>query len=179
MNRMLTSLLVCVAPLQVWAGEPPVQAELAETLGTAVARLTASLDRLAVLLEKEVELQSEEKEARRVEVAVGIMGLRYRKIDRLEAEIERINREEEEFPELMQLIKADMERLDKQGRAESGQLSEEARDAIAKAELQVRMEEQRITRVRERRLGLQNDLMAEQRRLASLEAVLDAWMEKQ
>jgi len=148
-------------------------------LRAPVEKLTASLDRLAALLEKEVALQSEEREARRVELAVGIMGLRYNKIDRLEAEIQGISRQEEEFPEVMQLMKADVERLDKQSRTETGQLSEDAKDTIARVELQIRLEEERIARLRERKLFLQGDLTAEQRRLASTEAILDAWMEKQ
>ena len=81
MNWMLRPLLVLVLPIQAWAGDPPAQVNLQADLGSGIEKLTASLNRLAVLLEKDVAFQAEEREARRVELAVGIMELRHRKID--------------------------------------------------------------------------------------------------
>lgn len=163
-----------------WVGEVPAQVQPPEGFGTAVEELTASLDRLARLLEKDLAFRSEEREVRRVEVAVGILGLRYRKVDQSEAEIRRISHEEEEFPERMRQVKADLEILDKRGRAEAedGQLSDMMKYAIAEEEMRIRSEEERMARQRERRLILENQLTAEQRRLADLEAILDAWLDK-
>lgn len=179
MNWMLRFLLVLVVPLQVWAGEPPAPAKPQIDLGTALEKLTGSVDRLAVLLERELAFRAEEKETRRVELAVGIIGLRYRTIDRLETEIQQIAREEEESGRPLELMKAEEEQLGKQGRAVGGQLTEEAKGAIALIELRIKMEEERIAKLGDRKLALQNDVTAEQRRLAAVEAILDAWMEKQ
>jgi len=46
-------------------------------------------------------------------------------------------------------------------------------------DLRIKSQQDRSARLRERALELQNDVTAERRRLANVEAVLDAWMEKQ
>jgi hypothetical protein len=179
MNWILGAFVVAMVPIHVWASEPPSHMESPACPGPAILKLTSSVDRLAGLLEKDMAFRAEEREARRVEVAVTVIGLRYRKIDRLETEIQQISREEDESAPSISRMKAGVDQLGKQGRAESGALTEEAKAAIAEVELQIRFEEERIARLRERKIVLQNEVSAEQRRLASVEAILDAWMEKQ
>ena len=179
MKWMLTSLLALVIPIKALSGDPPAEANLQADLGSSIEKLTASLDKLALRFEQQVTFQAEEREARRVEIAVAIMALRYRKIDRLEMEIERIGREKGDLAKHIELTREEMEQVGKQGRAEGGQLSDEAKGAIASMEQQVRLEEGRIVDLGQRELVLQNDATTEQRRLTKVEAILDAWMEKQ
>ena len=179
MKWMLRSFLVLLVPLQLSATEPSGIAKTPVDLEKAVEKLSISLDRLAMLLEKDAAVRAEEREARRVELAVAVMGLRYRKIDRLEGEIQQMGREEEEFAKQIKLMNAEAEQLRNQGRTERGQVSEQAKGAIGEVELRIRLEEERIAGLGERKAALQNDLTAEQRRLVSVQAILDAWMEKQ
>jgi len=179
MNSLFRSVVVLVVPLPLLAAEAPPMAMPPPELGTAIHALTGAVERLAATLERDASSRADEQEDRRVEVAIGILEMRYRKIDRLEAEIQAIGREEEEFERQIGFMKAEVEQLDRQGRAESGQLTVEARGAIDQMELRIRLEEERIARSRERALVLQNDVTAEQRRLAGVEAIIDEWMEKQ
>ena len=179
MRLMLRSVLVFFVPLQIWASDLPPDATPPREFGASIDKLAVALDRLAGLVEKDLAIRADEREARRVEVAVGIMGLRYRKIDRLEAEIQQSNHEEEEIARHLGLMKAEADQLDKQGRTESGELTQAAKNEIAMLDLRIKSQQDRSARLRERALELQNDVTAERRRLANVEAVLDAWMEKQ
>jgi hypothetical protein len=77
------------------------------------------------------------------------------------------------------LVRAAVEQVGKQDRADGGQLSETAKNEIAAMELRSRLEEERSARLRQRKVALQGDVAADQRRLGNVEAVLDAWIEKQ
>ena len=179
MNWMLMSFLVLFMSTRAWAGDPAADVNPQADLGSGIEKLTASLDRLAVLLGQKLAFQAEEREARRVEVAVGIMGLRYRKIDRLEAEIQQTSREEPELSKQIGLMKAEVDQLGKQARVDSGEINEAAKGEMELMERRIRMEEERLARLGQRKVELQNDVAAEQRRLGNLEAILEAWMEKQ
>jgi len=177
-NRIASCSLACAVLLQASASAIPALAQAPADLGASVATLAASVERLATLLEKDLALRSEERNARQVDTAVAILGLRYRKIDQLEREIQGISREDEEFSDHMAMMRVEVERLDTQGRAESGQLSDEMKAEIAQMELQIKLQEDRMARLRDQRLVLQNDLTAERRRLSRVEAILDSWLEK-
>jgi chromosome segregation ATPase len=178
MNERIGSVLGCLMMVQTWAGALPAHAQTPADVPLAIEKLAASVDRLAVLLEREIALRSEDREARRVEVAVGILGIRYRKIDQLEGEIGRLGRDEDEFRQQIGELRAEIEALDRQGRAEDGQLGREAKQIIDEVERRTALLEERVRGLGEKKLLLQNDLAAEQRRLSSLEAFLDAWLER-
>lgn len=179
MNFILRLLLVLAIPSALWADEPQSHTEPRADLGSAIEKLATSLDRLTVLLEKDVASRAEDKEARRVEVAVGVIGFRYRKIERFETEMRQVSRDEEHIADEITHMREAAEQYGRQERAENGQLNSDVKDAIANMELQIRLGEDRIARLRERKLVLQNDIVAEQRRLSTVEAVLDAWVESQ
>ena len=179
MSRTLTCVVVLLTSLRVLAADSPSDAPPARELGRAVDQLKASVDRLAGLLERDVSTRAEDREARRIEIATSIMGLRYRKIERLEGELQGATREAEDSVRGVELMKAQVDQLRKQGRSENGELTDGAKAEIVVAEVRVKSEEDRIVTLRERASVLQNDLAAERRRLTSLEAMLDAWMERQ
>ena len=178
MSWRIRTVLVCVVLLQIPVSAAPVRAQVPEDLGNSVDKLTTTVDRLANLLERELALNAETRETRQVEAAVAILGLRYRKIDRIESELRRIGGEEQEFPDHMAWLKSELDLVNKQDRSETGQLSEGAKDAIEQMELRIRLAEDRMVRLREQKIILQNDLTAEQRRLSHIEAILDTWLEK-
>jgi chromosome segregation ATPase len=177
MNWVLRSAIVFVLPLQYLAAEPEGR-EQSPDLAKSIAALAGAVDRLAGELAKDVAVRAADKEARRVEIAVSVMGLRYRKIDRLEGEIQSATREEEESARQLEFMKAQADQLRKQGRTENAELGEGARAEMAIVELRIKSEEDRIAHLRERAGALQNEVAAERRRVASLEALLDRWMEE-
>ena len=77
-----------------------------------------------------------------------------------------------------QILQADVEQYESYARAETGQLSEQDKEGIAAMELRIQLEQDRLDRLAERRLLLENDLTAAQRRLSSIESILDAWLDK-
>ena len=179
MKWMLRAVLLFLVPSQLWAGESVGEAIPPQDLGTTVAKLAASVDRLAGLLEKEMAFRAEEREALRVEIAVGIMGLRYRKIDKLEEEIQDVSRQEEELARQLGLMKAELDQLGKQSQAAGGEPSKGAKVEMTFLELRIKSEEDRIANLRERSSVLQSDVAMERRQLAKVAAMVNEWMEKQ
>ena len=179
MKWMIRMLLICsLLTLQFGAAGSSAQDHSPEDLGSAIDRLTTTVERLTTILDAGTAFESDERETQRVEVAVSILALRYRKIEQLEREIQRISREEEEIPDSMAMMQADVEQYESYARAETGQLSEQDKEGIAAMELRIRLEQDRLDRLAERRLLLENDLAAAQRRLSSIESILDAWLDK-
>jgi hypothetical protein len=136
-----------------------------------------TVDRLVGRLEHDASVDSDDK-TRQVQVAVAILGLRYRKIEQLENEILRISREEEDAPDYEKMMQAELDRFIAAARTESGQLDDAARAEIDAIEQRMILERDRIARLRERKLVLENDLTAAQRRLSHVEAVLDTWLDE-
>lgn len=156
----------------------PAQAQPADEMSQALGRLTTTIDRLATLMEQSVAIQSEERQTRQVEVAVGILGLRYRKIEQLEEEILRISRQEEEFEGMMTMLNEQRDVIERQSRSEAGQVTDEGREAIRTMETRIQIEEDRIARLQEKKLLLENDLAGEKKRLSHVEAILDTWLDE-
>ena len=73
MNWMLKSVFLFLLPLRVLAGEPAAPALPPPDPGATLDKLTASVERLVGLLEREVTFRAEDREARRIEIAVSIM----------------------------------------------------------------------------------------------------------
>ena len=176
MTWVLRFVLLSLLFSQVRAGESATGAIPAQDLGTTVAKLSSSVDRLASLLEKEVALRAEEGKTRRVEIAVGILDVRYRKIERIETEIQEVSHQEEETVKALGLMKVEVDRLGKLGRTETAELGEAAKGEIASLEPRIKSEEEHLARLRERSLVLQADLAAEKKQVAGVEAVVNAWM---
>ena len=173
MRGIAKAALVLLLPFSAAAAEP------ATDVGAAIDKLATSLDRLAGLLEKDVASRADEKESKRVELAVGIIGVRYRKIERLEEEIQGNTREEEDIAQQTELMKARVEQFTKQERSENGELSPELKSNLALMEIQSKASEDRAAKLRERNSALQAEVAAEKRKVASVEALIDDWMQKQ
>ena len=177
---LLRSFAVVVLSLPAWGADAPSAAPAPRDAGTtALDKLAGSVDRLVGLLEKEMALRTDERDTRRIEVALGVLELRYKKIDRLESEIQQSNRDEEETSTQLDVMKARADQLRKGLESQDGVPSAQIKDELAVLEIRIKSEEDRLTRMRERRSVLQNDLASERHRLASIEATLDAWLDKQ
>ncbi len=171
MNWLPKAALLLVLPLPALAAEPE--------MGAALDKLTASVDRLAGLLEKDAAARAGERDGRRVEVAVAILGVRYRKIDRLEDEIRQNEREEEDLTQGIELTKSQRDEFAKLAQSESGDQSQTDRTRLAMVDAQIKSTEDRIAKLHERTGSLQADVAAEKRRVASIEALVEDWMGKQ
>lgn len=144
-----------------------------------IKALTDAVTKLAAVLERQASQRAEEQEARRVDVAASILTLRYRKIERLDAESESIDRDEENSRTSLELMKKNIEQYESQSRTEAGQIPPEAKQAIEQMQLQLKLEEERLVKQRERGALLQAEAESERRRLAGLEAILEDWLEHQ
>ena len=154
----------------------PLSAQPNDELAGALDRLTATLLELAESLPG-AESNGACGDMDRVQTAIGILSLRYRKIERIESEIRNIERREEELPASIEMMQQQFERIETELRAETDQLGEGAREELEMWETQIRVEEDRLARIRQRRLLLENDLTTEQRRLTRVEAILDEWLD--
>jgi len=172
-NRLSTAALLAVVLLAA----APAAAQTSGEGEAALSRLADSVDRLARLLEQEQSARAGARETRTVEAAVAILGLRYRKIEQLERRIRQISEEEEDFDSRMELMKVDLDRLEEQLPPAGDPNRSELESAWSDMKLRLKLEEDRIQRQREKRLMLENDLAAEQRRLARLEEILDDWLD--
>src|ERR1043165_3044315 len=152
MNRIAMTLLMFILPLPIWAADAPMEAPPPRDLAAAIDKLAASVDRVLSVLEKELALRAEDREARWIEIAVAIIGLRYRKIDRLESEVQSASREEEESTRQFGFMKAQVDQLRKQGQTDTGEVSEAAKAELTMAELRVKSEEEHIANRRHRAL---------------------------
>ena len=81
------------------------------------------------------------------------------------------------MPDRLQMMRKELERAEAELRAETDQLTDTAREELDLWEAQIEIEEDRLARLRERKVLLENDLAAEQRRLVRVEAILDDWLE--
>lgn len=138
--------------------------------------LSESVNRLAKALEKEAGFSAEEREARRVDLAISILGLRYRKIERLEGELRDLLRKEDNWDEAIKMMKAEVEAQEDKRRAELSQTTTEEKRMAASYEKEIKHLEGRITRLAEQKAVVQNQINAERRRLDDLEAIVDAWL---
>jgi len=177
MKPVVKSVLLILLLLPALTGIAAAQADPPEDLQAALTRLTTAVERLVVMLEQREARELAENNARQVAVAVDILQLRYRKIERIEEEIRDIEQEESYFPESQEMLNAEIERVESQGRSETGDLEGWARVEIESMELRIGLEAERIKSLREKKLLLENDLAAEQRRLTAVEAILDEWLD--
>jgi hypothetical protein len=173
MRGFSKATLVLLLSFPVLAAEPPADA------GASIDKLTASVDRLARLLERDAPSRAEEREARRVEVAVGVLGVRYRKIDRLEDEIQRNAREEEELGQAIEMARAQRDEFAKQARGDGGEANPTLRNDLAMFDMHVKRSEDRAAKLRDRNNALQGEVASEKQRVASIEALIDDWLGKQ
>lgn len=149
-----------------------------DDLALAAQTLSDAVDRLARALEKEALQRTEDHESRRVTLAVGILGLRYRKIERLEGELRDLEREEDGVKEGVTMIKAEIESLEEKSQADMTQAGAEERQQAAQYQKQIKFFEERQERLREQIAAVQVQIATERRRLGDLEAVVDAWLDK-
>jgi len=173
--RLMRRIIMGAVVMGAATGIGLPQTAPAPDMTAAIQRLTSTLERCATLIEKDLSLRASDNENAKVELAVGILGLRYRKIDRMEAEIVRTQREEEDAGEAIQLVKAQLEAMEAELGA-AGQSPEGVKGALAAVEARVKMGEDRLARLTNNRLVLESDLTLELRRLEDLEAVIDGWL---
>ena len=172
---VLCAALVLV--LSGLAGAP--RAEEKEAPPDSLAKLATSVDRLTGLLEQELKSRDGERESQRIQVILGILGVRYRKIDELETEIRGVESEEDQTREQLALLRSEVDRLEKEARAPEPAQGRDVASEKSTMEIRLKIREERAAKLAERKISLQNELMQERRRLVNLETILDAWMEKQ
>lgn len=171
--RLAASLvLLLIRPASVRAGETPQP-----VTDASIRRLSAAVERLGALLEKEAVARADERESRRIETVISILGLRTRKIERLESEIESLGREEEEARDAVRRVRERIETIEKEGRTETGEIPADVKREVGEMETGARYAEVRATRAAERRSLLEGDLAAELRRVADLEHLVGTWVE--
>ena len=172
----LAAALLCSSPGRTADPVP-------EDLSAALSRLSVSLDRLAAAMEKTAAGSDDARAGQRVQVAIGILGLRTRKVERLEAEIRQLGNEGEDIKNQFAVLKAQLEEIDEKRRQEG---QEATPDEIAiQQQMKSQMDrglvfaEARLRTLEERKTALQTELDAELRGLAGLEAMLSDWLKRQ
>ena len=86
MKRLPSAVITCAFLVGASGSRARAEDATRSDVAEGVLRLASSVDRLLTMLEKDAQLRTEEKEARRVEVVVAILGIRYRKIAELESD---------------------------------------------------------------------------------------------
>ena len=150
-----------------------------EDTAAALAKLSASLDRLSAAIERQAAAGEDARAGKRVEVAIGILGLRTRKVDRLEAEIRALGNEGEDIRNQLELMKGQMSEVAERAREEGRETSTEERAMREAMEQGQRMAESRIRTLEERKSAMQAELDNELRGLSRLEAMLEDWLKAQ
>lgn len=140
----------------------------ATDLAEAVSRLATAMDRMSAAMEKQASTATGAREGERVQVAVGILGLRMGKMDRLEGEVQQARREADEIRGQVAALKAALSRA---GAEEDPNHADIERSLV--------MLESRLPGLDERKEGLQAELDREARELSRLEAILDDWLKQQ
>ena len=195
-------MLACIAPIVAagWAlavlclmsATSPAQAESpvspspqassptapSERRGDDTARLGSAINRLAAALEKDAADRAQDKEAARLQIVVGVLGIRYRKIEELESEIRRIEHEEESLKDDLPLMNAEKDRVEAQGKMPDGEPTPGAKEEVDRLEMTIKLQEERIAKFSGQRQQLLNDVTDERHRLTRLEALIDTWLEK-
>jgi len=157
-----------------------VSAQTPETeKGDALEKLAGSMEHLAAALEREVGRCEQDKEMQRLQVVTAILGLRYRKIDDIEGEIRSAEREENDVRDHLTLLRVEPDQIDEQARSAEGEANRSAKAEKTALEARVKVQEDRIGKLGERRSLLQGELSEETRRLTHIERILDDWLEKQ
>jgi hypothetical protein len=169
----------CAALLLVLSGLAGTPRAEEKEAPDSLAKLAASVDRLAGLLEQEMRSRVEEKESQRIQVILGVLAVRYRKIDDIESEIRGVESEEDMTREQLALLKSEVDRLEKEARAQDAGPGSDVATEKGSMEIRLKLREERAAKLVERKGLLQNDLAQERRRLVNIEAILEAWMEKQ
>jgi predicted nucleic acid-binding Zn-ribbon protein len=174
MNRFvgtaLLAALCCAASFSRAAAEPPPDAP--------TDRLAAAVERLANLVERESRARKEDSASRRVEVAVAVLGLRYRKMERLEEELKLIDQSEATTREQISMIRSQMEMFSKVQPSESEMTPERKKVVVEEVERQIAILDARIKAGAERRQVVQGELENERRDVAGLEDTVSAWLEE-
>lgn len=155
--------------LAAWSG--PTLAQSPEE------KLTAAVDRLTAAVEKLAASRAADDAMRRVEVAVSILGLRYRKIERMESEISSLDRQEENDREMVDQMRFQIDAFGKGEPVEGGPSPDQMKLFVAEAETRMAQTEERIQRSRERKSMLQADVERERRGVAALEETVEAWLD--
>jgi hypothetical protein len=177
MSRTLKTLLPCVVLLAATAA-PAAELPPPE-LASSLTRLSASLDRLSAALEKNAARSDDASAGQRVQVAVGILGLRMRKVDRLEGEVRGLANEGEEIRNQMEIMKTQFAENDDQRRLEGREMTPEERAMRTQMDVFLVTMEARIRTLDERKSALEAELDAQLRGLSRLEAMLEDWMKQQ
>ena len=172
MRAPLTAALVLFLATAAAAADPP------DALSASLSRLSAALDRLSVALERDAAQRGGEREAQRVQVAVSILGLRTRKVDGVEAELRGAANEEEDLKGQLAAVQAQLADNEDQRIREGREATEGEREMREQLTRGVRMMEQRIRVLEERRSALQAELSEQLRGLARLEAILNDWLDR-
>lgn len=174
MLRRLPCQLACVLFL---LGAPAQASD--DALAGPLERLAASLDRLAAAVEKQASASKDARAAQRVEVAIGILGLRTRKVDRLEAEIRQLGNEGDDLKSQLAVMKGQLEEGDERRRQEARETTAEEREVRQQMDRGLALAEGRVRTLEERKSALQAELDAELRGLSRLEAMLEDWLKDQ
>jgi len=175
------ALRACVLGALLVSG--PARAQTApeaggQDLDAAIRKLSTAIERLAGAVEKAAASKSEDQESRRIDLAVSVLGLRTRRIERLESQIDSLGREEDESTGTVRFLRERIETVQKEGRTETGELSAEAKREIADVELGIRQLEEQSAKAAERKSALEADLAVERRRVTDLERLVEAWVGK-
>jgi len=159
----------------VSAADDPATGDLAG----AVSRLATAMERLSAAMEKQASSTRDTREGERVQVAVEILGLRMRKVERLEGSVAQLKNETDDLRNQLGILKTQFAESDDQRRQEGKELTAEERSMRADMERGLAMAEGRIKTMEERKSGMEAELDAELRGLAGLEAILDDWLKQQ
>ena len=148
-------------------------------LAAAVSRLAAAMEHLSAAMEKEAATASDARNGERVQVAVGILGLRLRKVERLEGNVLQLKTETDDLRNQIGIFKTQFSDKDDQRRQEGRDLTDEEKAMRADMERGMAMAESRIKTMEERKAALEAELDAEMRALSGLENILNDWLKQQ
>jgi hypothetical protein len=148
-------------------------------LAGAVSRLAVAIEHMSVAMDKQAANGSDARDRERVQVAVEILGLRMRKVERLESGALQLKNEADDMRNQLAILKTQISESDDERRQEGRELTAEERTMQVSMQRGLAMAEARIKSMEERKSGLEAELDAELRGLSTLEAILNDWLKQQ
>ncbi len=112
-----------------------------------------------------------------MELAIGILSLRYRSLDRIESEVRALKDKEDSAGLAIEQIKAETTALNSQVSISDDTRAKQLTLQIADLQAQLKIVEEQGEKIRARRVLREGDLLTEQQRLRILEDVLDDWID--
>jgi chromosome segregation ATPase len=172
----LLLLLLCASlPLQTQAAEESVTAEI---ISLEIRNLSSSVDRLTRLIYDQTQLNNQDRDLRKLDIAVAYLNFRSRRIEQLERDKQRSVAAKTRLEDVINQWEQRIELFAEQAANNQG-VQHNTEQAKQEAQEQLKMLKQRLTRVDTDLLEYDNKIVELQTQLDSIEAFVERHLELQ